>query len=110
MPNLHIACDFVFDVTRSLLIMQWTRCEYARTTRTRRSFSVASLEQPSCIFFPLFSPSILYSYLFISLFIYFPAIFFVFSWRKRKLSFVDKIQAGFFFIFDPFPIFFLFFI
>ena len=36
MPNLHIACDFVFDVTRSLLIMQWTRCEYARTTRTRR--------------------------------------------------------------------------
>lgn len=41
MPNLHFACDFVFDVTGSLLIMQWTRREYMENDVNRRPFSSA---------------------------------------------------------------------
>ena len=86
MPNLHFACDFVFDVTRSLLIMQWTRREYARTTApppflARRPpsehnhrahvllFSLLPFALPFLSFF-LF----LFVYLFIYLFIYLLAI------------------------------------
>lgn len=96
MPNLHIACDFVFDVTRSLLIMQWTRCEYARTTRTRRWNS-------HLVFLPSFSP--LYISLsiltYLSLFyIYFLAIFSSAAEqreeKKETVLHFEKIRAVFF--------------
>lgn len=96
MPNLHIACDFVFDVTRSLLIMQWTRCEYARTTRTRRWNS-------HLVFLPSFSP--LYISLsiltYLSLFyIYFLAIFSSAAeqraGKKETVLHFEKIRAVFF--------------
>lgn len=96
MPNLHIACDFVFDVTRSLLIMQWTRCEYARTTRTRRWNS-------HLVFLPSFSPlyislSIL-TYLSL-LYIYFLAIFSSAAEqraeKKETVLHFEKIRAVFF--------------
>lgn len=106
MPNLHIACDFVFDVTRSLLIMQWTRCEYARTTRTRRWNS-------HLVFLPSFSP--LYISLFLLIYLFFIYIFLRFSvqqWsnerRKRKLFFVSrKFERFFFLIFHSSPCFLL---
>lgn len=96
MPNLHIACDFVFDVTRSLLIMQWTRCEYARTTWTRRWNS-------HLVFLPSFSP--LYISLsiltYLSLFyIYFLAIFSSAAEqraeKKETVLHFEKIRAVFF--------------
>lgn len=96
MPNLHIACDFVFDVTRSLLIMQWTRCEYARTTRTRRWNS-------HLVFLPSFPP--LYISLsiltYLSLFyIYFLAIFSSAAEqraeKKETVLHFEKIRAVFF--------------
>lgn len=96
MPNLHIACDFVFDVTRSLLIMQWTRCEYARTTRTRRWNS-------HLVFLPSFPP--LYISLsiltYLSLFyIYFLAIFSSATEqraeKKETVLHFEKIRAVFF--------------
>lgn len=96
MPNLHIACDFVFDVTRSLLIMQWTRCEYARTTRTRRWNS-------HLVFLPSFSP--LYISLsiltYLSLFyIHFLAIFSSAAEqraeKKETVLHFEKIRAVFF--------------
>lgn len=96
MPNLHIACDFVFDVTRSLLIMQWTRCEYARTTRTRRWNS-------HLVFLPSFPPlyislSIL-TYLSL-LYIYFLAIFSSATEqraeKKETVLHFEKIRAVFF--------------
>lgn len=105
MPNLHIACDFVFDVTRSLLIMQWTRCEYARTTRTRRWNS-------HLVFLPSFSP--LYISLsiltYLSLFyIYFLAIFSSAAEqraeKKETVLHFEKIRAVFFL---NFPFLFVF--
>lgn len=107
MPNLHIACDFVFDVTRSLLIMQWTRCEYARTTRTRRWNS-------HLVFLPSFSP--LYISLsiltYLSLFyIYFLAIFSSAAEqraeKKETVLHFEKIRAVFFLIFHSSPCFLL---
>lgn len=109
MPNLHIACDFVFDVTRSLLIMQWTRCEYARTTRTRRWNS-------HLVFLPSFSP--LYISLsiltYLSLFyIYFLAIFSSAAEqraeKKETVLHFEKIRAVFFLNF-PLRVFFSLFI
>lgn len=100
MPNLHIACDFVFDVTRSLLIMQWTRCEYARTTRTRRWDGHLVFLLFLSIFLPLF-----YILTYLSLF-----FFYIFSCdfrfqfrratRKNCLSFQENSSGFFFFIFD----------
>lgn len=104
MPNLHIACDFVFDVTRSLLIMQWTRCEYARTTRTRRWNS-------HLVFLPSFSP--LYISLsiltYLSLFyIYFLAIFSsAAEQRAEKKETVLHFERFFFLIFYSSPCFLL---
>lgn len=106
MPNLHIACDFVFDVTRSLLIMQWTRCEYARTTRTRRWNS-------HLVFLPSFSP--LYISLsiltYLSLFyIYFLAIFSSAAEqraeKKETVLHFEKIRAVFFLNFPFLSVFF----
>lgn len=75
MLNLHFACDFVFDVTRSLLIMQWTRREYARTKAStlfwyvhRRAYNSHRVLVSSFFCFFLFLTHILST--FSSLFIY----------------------------------------
>ena len=85
MPNLHFACDFVFDVTRSLLIMQWTRREYARTTApppflARRPPSRAQPSRAHVLFFFLsFSLSPSASSFFLPFFLSFFLYLFTFS-------------------------------
>lgn len=55
MPNLHFACDFVFDVTQSLLIMQWTRIRQQRAQQ-RRLFAprLANERDTAIVCAPLF--------------------------------------------------------
>lgn len=109
MPNLHIACDFVFDVTRSLLIMQWTRCEYARTTRTRRWDGHLVFLLFLSIFLPLFY-ILTYLSLFFFIYIFLRFSFSVQESNKKKLSFISrKFERFFFFIFDFVLLFLRFF-
>lgn len=106
MPNLHIACDFVFDVTRSLLIMQWTRCEYARTTRTRRWDGHLVFLLFLSIFLPLFY---ILTYLSLFFFIYFLAIFSSGEQQEKTVFHFEKIRAVSFSLFSIlFSVFFFF--
>lgn len=80
MPNLHIACDFVFDVTRSLLIMQWTRCEYDEDA----SLLLCRLAGTAILYFPPF-PSLYSIFLLIYLFVYiFSSDFFRFQFGEKE--------------------------
>lgn len=99
MPNLHIACDFVFDVTRSLLIMQWTRCEYARTTRTRRWDGHLVFLLFLSIFLPLFY---ILTYLSLFFFLYIFLRFSVQESNKKKLSFISRKFERFLFLYFRF--------
>lgn len=92
MPNLHIACDFVFDVTRSLLIMQWTRCEYARTTRTPRWNSHLSSS-----LFPFIFLSLFYILTYLYLFVYTFSCDFSIVFSSRAEQQVEKKKTVFHF-------------
>lgn len=114
MPNLHIACDFVFDVTRSLLIMQWTRCEYARTTRTPPRWN----SHLSSSLFPFIFLSLFYILTYLYLFVYTFSCDFSIVFSSRAEQQVEKKKTVFhfekiffFFIFDSSPCFssFIFF-
>lgn len=54
MTNLHFACDFVFDVTRSLLIMQWTRRECTRSKASLFTRGVCGRETAIAFWVPFF--------------------------------------------------------
>lgn len=93
MPNLHIACDFVFDVTRSLLIMQWTRCEYARTTRTPPRWN----SHLSSSLFPFIFLSLFYILTYLYLFVYTFSCDFSIVFSSRAEQQVEKKKTVFHF-------------